>query len=405
MCSQSHFSFGVHRGGRFTKFTCPTCGYNPTQAQWKADYDVLQSLSDEEQKEQRKKHNALGSHAHQLLFMAPMFYFPSMSRVGVDQLHLIYLNFFKHLFRYTVHENLPESKKILIRNYLKEAGYYSYDAASDDEDPVKRWIGREVRRFLSEAHMHLPFLLQVAHAPIDQIPDTHPANVGTEADDAGSGDEEMDVEGDEFEPTFEEIDVEEQEEPDLMQDASRWDRFLDSVRECQSRWVKDDDEYRRKRALAYLNLSLACSRDLLALKPTMKSWVPHVSSFIVPQQIVLHGEPAKRSTDASESFGAVLKYRIKHQTCRRRVRTKERASIHKNNSRTWKQAFTKGYIEQAFRRACVAESLLHGAENEPFLSREDWMLKHKGLKKEGKVKPDSGVPPRVRDLVADDADL
>ena len=141
-----------------------------------------------------------------------------------------------------------------------------------------------------------------------------------------------------------------------------------------------------------MNLSLACSRDLLELKPTMMTWVPHVSCFIVPRQIVKQGEPAKRSTDASESFGAVLKYRIKHQTCRRRVRTKQRGSIHKNNSRTWTQAFTKGYIEQAFRRACVSQALLHGEENMPFLSREDWKLKRKGLQQEHKPKPGQELP-------------
>jgi hypothetical protein len=30
-----------------------------------------------------------------------------MERAGVDQLHLIYLNLFKHLFKYTIHEGLP----------------------------------------------------------------------------------------------------------------------------------------------------------------------------------------------------------------------------------------------------------------------------------------------------------
>ena len=29
---------------------------------------------------------------------------------------------------------------------------------SEDEDPVKRWIGREVKRFIEEAHIHLPVL-------------------------------------------------------------------------------------------------------------------------------------------------------------------------------------------------------------------------------------------------------
>lgn len=51
------------------------------------------------------------------------------------------------------------------------ANFYSYDAASPDEDPVKRWIGREVKRFLEEAHIHLPFMLQLASAPADIFDD------------------------------------------------------------------------------------------------------------------------------------------------------------------------------------------------------------------------------------------
>lgn len=79
----------------------------------------------------------------------------------------MYLNMFKHLFRYTIHEALPNSKKLLVRDYLKKAGYYSYDAAGEAEDPVQRWIGREVKRFLHEADLHLPFLIQLASLDID----------------------------------------------------------------------------------------------------------------------------------------------------------------------------------------------------------------------------------------------
>ena len=56
---------------------------------------------------------------------------------------------------------------MVMRNYLKKMGFYSYDAADVEENPVKRWIGREVKRFLSEADKHLPFLLQIAAAPTE----------------------------------------------------------------------------------------------------------------------------------------------------------------------------------------------------------------------------------------------
>eukprot|EP00965_Chrysotila_dentata_P081019 2674273-Pleurochrysis_carterae.AAC.1 len=74
-----------------------------------------------------------------------------MEHAGVDGLHLISLNIFKHLFSYTLQQGFPEKKLKLVRAYLKEAGFYSYYAAADDENPVMRWIGREVKGFLAEA--------------------------------------------------------------------------------------------------------------------------------------------------------------------------------------------------------------------------------------------------------------
>ena len=71
-----------------------------------------------------------------------------------------------------------DAKKKILREYLKKAGYYSYNAAADDEDPVTRWIGREAKRFLSEAHIHLPYLLQLAAAPPEECTDGLPDATG-----------------------------------------------------------------------------------------------------------------------------------------------------------------------------------------------------------------------------------
>jgi len=142
MCRQSHYSYGVHRGGKFTKINC-SCGYDPSERKWRSDMAAYHIMTNEEQAEVRRLHNELGAHFLQVLFMTPLLHL-DMWRIGVDQLHLVYLNFFKHLFRGTIHETLPTLKKQHVRSYLREAGFYSYDATSDDEDPVKWWIGREV---------------------------------------------------------------------------------------------------------------------------------------------------------------------------------------------------------------------------------------------------------------------
>jgi len=54
----------------------------------------------------------------------------------------------------------------------------AYDAASEDEDPTKHWIGREVKRFIAEAPLHVPFLLQLAAAPMTRCRGFLPLEMG-----------------------------------------------------------------------------------------------------------------------------------------------------------------------------------------------------------------------------------
>ena len=141
MCSWAHFSPGVAMGGAFTRFECSCCGYKPSEKQWRADMAKWNNMSNAERAEENAEHRGDGDelnnnykHYHQELFMPPLPHH-GMDRCGVDNLHLTHLNTFKHLFRYTVHEGLPESKKKLIAAYCKNANFYSYDAASLDVGP------------------------------------------------------------------------------------------------------------------------------------------------------------------------------------------------------------------------------------------------------------------------------
>ena len=77
---------------------------------------------------------------------------------------------------------------------------------------------------------------------------------------------------------------------------------------------EDTDEYRMNRALETFNLALPVCHDLKELKPTGITWVPHILLFIVPRQMVSLGDPSRRSCDACESFGAMVKKIIKHAT-------------------------------------------------------------------------------------------
>jgi hypothetical protein len=347
----AHLSKGLFYGGKFTKFKCPDCGYSPTQAQAKADLARFNALTDAEQKDERREHVAEGQHWHVEKYMGPLARGFGMLHIGAAQLHLIYLNFFKHLFKYTIHEPLPDSKRAIVSRYLKAAGFYSYDAADDSDDPVKRWIGREVKRFLHEADQHLPFMLGLSSGQIDVSEDIAAVT-------NASGEEAMDVSGDEFEASAEEVEAEAARMPLIGLNADRWDRFLTWVRGVELPWADeaaDTDEYRRVRALQYCNDARACSRDLYDLKPTMASWVPHIACNIVPRQIAELGDPSRRAADACESYGACAKRVVKHLTCRRAISV----------------GYSRGWVEQAFRRLVVRSSLIHGEANESYLLRKD----------------------------------
>ena len=181
---------------------------------------------------------------------------------------------------------LTDNKKKLARNYLKAAGYYSYDAAADDENPVMRWIGREVKPFISEAHIHIPFLLRLANAPPEvsgvyqeveldgallPLPLPSPLSpppslyLCVPAEDGAY----QAHEDDELFLTPEELEAEAQEEPQMMAHAAMWDRYLAYVAKTQEEWAAapaDTDEYRKGRAVEYFNLgtrSYLCTLLLL----------------------------------------------------------------------------------------------------------------------------------------------
>ena len=198
---------------------------------------------------------------------------------------------------------------------------------------------------------------------------------------------------------MEDMEREEELEPLMMKNAGRWDNFFALVESISRPWPQgemDTDEYRKERAVEVFNLGAQCANDLLELKPTMMSWVPHILVFIVPRQMVFLGDPTRRSCDACESFGAMVKKIIKFTTCRRRLAGAQQVE-HKSklSGKIWMQSFRRGYIEQAFRRVTVRESLQHGVDNAPYLQRTDARRKTVGkantYKKLKEDKPDAST--------------
>ena len=74
---------------------------------------TFDALNDDEQKNERKIHRENGCliykwnrHYFSEKYMSPLLHL-DLKDIGVDMLHLIYLNVFKHLFNYTIHQPMP----------------------------------------------------------------------------------------------------------------------------------------------------------------------------------------------------------------------------------------------------------------------------------------------------------
>ena len=132
---------------------------------------------------------------------------------------------------------------------------------------------------------------------------------------------------------------------------------------------------------------------MLEMNPTMQTWVFHILCFIVPRQILELGDPARRSCDACESFGAMFKKIIKHLTCRRNISRGSTHTSRKTKDKQWRQTFNKSYLQQSFERVAVRETLIHGEANEPYLQREDNCLLTHGAatKKDEKSGPRDSI--------------
>ena len=139
---------------------------------------------------------------------------------------------------------------------------------------MSHWIGREVKRFLAQADIHLPFLLRIAAAPVDSVPETADWR-------NAKGQQTLDSDSDdEYAVTEEEIAAEENEEALMLQNATRWDNFLGYVELDSRPWPQgeaDSDEYRKGRAVDSFNSFMFVSNDLLQLSPEMLTWTPHIA--------------------------------------------------------------------------------------------------------------------------------
>ena len=251
--------------------------------------------------------------------------------------------------------------------------------------------GRDSKVIISEALKHIPVLLEFAHAGEEAIL----AEMKAAPPPKKSTDEDFDLEG-----SSDDEDMIKEDDPDtiprILLDAKAWDDFTGlsySVRPFE----RDDQQYRQKRGVETFNAAGLVMAQYKRLQPGAVSACPHVALVVLPRQMVEHGDPGRRGTDHSESYGASIKDGI-HRRCLRRKKATE-ASTHKRRGpdgailKTWTQRpLAVSRIMQTYRDMAVRERLLRDEESIPYLLR-----KHYGLKTTGFATVGQAAAANVRD--------
>ncbi|KAL1523952.1 hypothetical protein AB1Y20_018868 [Prymnesium parvum] len=177
-------------------------------------------------------------------------------------------------------------------------------------------------------------------------------------------------------------DDEDEEGTRLLRDARAWDAFIRLAHSIRP-FEKDDAEYRELRVVEAFNAAAEVSRHYKMLQPAAQSACPHVALVVVPRQMVKHGDPNRRGTDQSESYGAAIKDTI-HRRCLRRKKG-ARAEKHTRRRKdgtttTWMQRpLSVSRVMQTYRDMSVRERLLRDEDSKAYLLRHHFTLASSGF--------------------------
>ena len=215
------------------------------------------------------------------------------------------------------------------------------------------------------------------------------------------GDEEFDWEEEEDEEADEGEEgeaVSADDEPRELRAAGAWDSFFGLCFSMRP-FERDDREYREARAVETFNAAGKTMAAYKELNPSAQSACPHVALVVVTRQMVADGDPGRRGTDHSESFGAQIKDGI-HWRCLRRKLAKT-ATQHKRwkadgSTHTWMQKpLAVSRVMQAFRDIAVRERLLRDEDSTPWLQRKHFRTQATGFATVGEAvacEPCEGEP-------------
>jgi len=334
-------------------------------------------------------------HCRHKPFNPPLFHQGTIDN-SADVLHLLFINMFASFLEFTALVHIQEfgaKAREPFEVYMRSIGIPIKCVKANSVTEMKQSLtGRDAKVVISAALEHIPTILEFAHAHEDEIEAEHRGEASGSPACSKADEETFDWEGDGEDEDEQELEDGEDEDAvaRMLRDAKSWDSFARLVYSVRSFTSDSEDYYRKERAVECFNAAAEVLSEYKRLSPAAQSACPHVALCVLPRQMVEHGDPTRRGTDHSESYGAAIKDGI-HRRCLRRKKATERSTHHRRDKegkivKTWTQApLGVSRVMQTFRDQCVRERLIRDEESVPYLLRTHYRLAKTGFSTVGEA--------------------
>lgn len=341
--------------------------------------ESFNAMEGKERKEAERLHSCMPEHRRHKPFNPPLFQIGT-NDMSADVLHLVFINMFTFFFEMTILVHVAEFEpdaRLPIEIYLRHIGLPVKLVKANGVQEMKQSLtGRDAKTIISQSLVHIPVLLEYAHADQKDIHDAVHAAAAAQGENNVDNEDDFtwDGEGEDRDGSSDDDDC----MPRILRDARSWDRFR-ALCHAMRPFEQDDAQYREQRAVETFNAAGLVMAEYKRLNPQSVSACPHVALCVVPRQMVELGDPGRRGTDHSESYGASIKESI-HRRCLRRRKGLSASQHHRRNAKgevvkSWTQrALSVSRIMQTFRDQSVRERVMRDEESVPYLMRHHYRL-------------------------------
>lgn len=390
ICELNHYSAEVLQGRPFKAFSC-RCGWTSgPEKQWREQMEAHLQLEGQELKDADLEHSRMPEHCRHKPYHPPLFHHGTLD-LSADVLHLIFINMFAFFFEMTILVHIFEFSPPLrepFEIYVRSIGLpMKVVKAQSIQDMKQSLTGRDAKVVMSRAIEHVPVLLEYAHAQSAEVEEQLAAQQSGRPSPHNQDDEDFTWEGENNDQ--DEVGCEDDTTERVLQDAKSWDCFR-ALCFAMRPFTSDTAQYREQRAVEAFNAAALVMREHKRLNPQSISACPHVALCVVPRQMVVHGDPGRRGTDHSESYGASIKDSIHRRCLRRKKAFTSAVHCRRDNKgnvvKTWTQkALSVSRVMQTFRDQAVRERLLRDEESIPYLLRKHYKLASTGFSTVGEA--------------------